>query len=44
LNSGKIFTLQNKIVRVMAGAQPRTSCRSLFKQLEILPVSFQYIL
>ena len=28
----------------MAGAQPRTSCRSLFKQLEILPVPFQYIL
>ena len=23
--------------------QPRTSCRSLFKQLEILPVSCQYI-
>ena len=28
----------------MAGAQPRTSCRSLFKQPEILPVPFQYIL
>ena len=36
--------LQKKIVRFMAGAQPRTSCRSLFKQLEILPVPFQYIL
>ena len=24
----------------MAGAQPRTSCRSLFKQLEILPVPY----
>jgi len=28
----------------MAGAQLRTSCRSLLKQLEILPVPFQYIL
>ena len=27
----------------MAGAQPRTSCRSLFKQLEILCVPYQYI-
>jgi len=27
----------------MGGAQSRTSCRSLFTQLEILPVSGQYI-
>ena len=27
----------------MAGAQPRTSCRSLFKELEILPIPWQYI-
>ena len=32
-NSGRIFTLQKKTIRHMAGAQPRTSCRSLFKQL-----------
>jgi len=43
-NSWKIFTLQKKIVRIMAGTQPRTSCRSLVKQLEILPVPCQYIL
>jgi len=42
-NSGKIFTLQKKFIRIMGGAQSRTSCRSLFKQLETLPVSFQYI-
>jgi hypothetical protein len=40
---GKIFTLQKKIIRIMAGAQPRTSCGSLFKQLVILPVPCQYI-
>jgi len=28
----------------VAGAKPRTSCRSLFKQLEILPVPCQDIL
>jgi hypothetical protein len=43
-NSGKILTSQMKIVRIMAGAQPRTSCRSLFEQLETQPVPCQYIL
>ena len=28
----------------MAGAQSRTSCSSLFKQLQILPIPCQYIL
>jgi hypothetical protein len=32
-NSEKIFTLQKKIIKIMAGAQPRTSGRSLFEQL-----------
>jgi hypothetical protein len=43
-NSGKILTLQKTIVIIMAAAQPRTSCTSLFKQLEILPVTCQCIL
>jgi hypothetical protein len=42
--SVKIFTLQKKTVIIMAGAQPRTPYRSLFKQLEILSVPCQYIL
>jgi hypothetical protein len=42
-NSRKIFTLQNKIIRIMIGAHPRTSCRRLFKNLQILPVPSQYI-
>ena len=42
-NSGNIFTLQKKIVRIIAGAQPRTAWKSLFKQLEILPIPCQYI-
>jgi hypothetical protein len=35
-NSGKIFTLHKQIVRIMAVAPPRTSCRGLIKQVEIL--------
>jgi hypothetical protein len=42
-NSKKIFTLQKKIVRLMAGAKPRNSCRSLFKRLEILTLPCEYI-
>ena len=43
-NSGKVFTLQKQIIRFMAGAQPIPSCRSLFKQVQILPAPCQYIL
>jgi len=43
-NSGKIFTVQKKTVSLMTGAQARTSHRSPFKHLEILPVPCQYIL
>jgi hypothetical protein len=39
----KIFTLQKKIIRIMIGTHPRTSCRRLFKKLDILPVPSQYI-
>jgi len=34
--SKKIFTSQKRIIRIMVGAHPRTSCRRLFKKLEIL--------
>jgi hypothetical protein len=40
-NSGKIFTLKRKIARITASEKPRTSCTSLFKQLDILPVLCQ---
>jgi hypothetical protein len=42
-NSGKIFTLQKRIIRIMMGAHPRNACRKLFKKLEILTVPSQYI-
>jgi hypothetical protein len=41
--SKKIFTLQKRRIRIMVGAHPRTSCRRLFKKLEILTVPSQYI-
>ena len=33
--SRKIFTWQEKIIRIMMGAHHRTSCRKLFKKLDI---------
>ena len=42
-SSAKIFTL-HKIIRILSGAQPKTSYRSLFKKLEILQIRCQYLL
>ena len=41
--SRKIFSLQKRIIRIMMGAHHRTSCRKLFKKLEILTVPSLYI-
>jgi len=38
------YTLRKQIITIMAGAQPRTSRRGPFKQLDILPVPCQYVL
>jgi hypothetical protein len=43
-HSTKIFKFQKKMVRIMMGYRNRVSCRSLFKKLEILPLTSQYIL
>ena len=43
-NSKKIFILQERIISIMVGAHPRTSCRRLLKKrLEILTVPSLYI-
>ena len=42
-NSRKMFTLQKRIFSIMVGAHPRTSCRKLFKRLEILKIPSQCI-
>jgi hypothetical protein len=41
-NSMKIFTLQNKIIRIMVGTRPRTPCKVYLKMYIFLPVPFQY--
>jgi hypothetical protein len=43
-HSTKIFRIQNKIIRIIAGCRSRGSCRDLFKNLKILPLPSQYIL
>jgi hypothetical protein len=41
--SKKIFTLEKRIIRIMVDAHLRTSCRKLFKKLDILRAPSQYI-
>jgi hypothetical protein len=43
-DSIRVFQLQKKVVRIMAGAKSRVSCKPLFKILEILTLPSQYIL
>jgi hypothetical protein len=43
INRRKIFTLQKKIIRIMASVKPRNSCRSVFKRLEVLTIPCKYI-
>ena len=42
--SRKIFRLQKKIIRIMMGCRNSEYCRKLFFNLEILPLTTQYIL
>ena len=39
----RLFVWQKKAVRLIIGQGNRTSCRHIFKQLEILPLKSQYI-
>ena len=39
-----IFRIQKKAIRIMEGCVNRVSCRNLFKKLQILPLTSQYIL
>ena len=40
----QVFKLQNRVVRVMSGVGPRSSCRILFRKFNNLPIACQYIL
>ena len=39
----RIFRIQKRVIRLLAGASLRTSCRQLFKELNILTVASLYI-
>jgi hypothetical protein len=41
--SDKLFKLQKRVVRIMTGLGSRTSCRDLFKKLQILPLRSLHI-
>ena len=41
--SGKVFKLQKRVIRLMTGNNVRTSCRPLFPRLGIMTLSYQYI-
>jgi hypothetical protein len=40
----KVFYIQKKIIRIMAGNKRRVSCRELFKKFNILPVASKFLL
>jgi len=44
VESKRIFQQQKRIIRIMTGSTLSISCRSLFWKLEILTLTFQYIL
>jgi hypothetical protein len=43
-DSKKVFYIQNKIIRIMAGTKGRASCRELFKKFNILPLASEFLL
>jgi hypothetical protein len=43
-HSNIIFKLQKRIIRIITYSNNSTSCRDLFKKLNILPLQSQYIL
>jgi hypothetical protein len=42
--NSKMFHLQKKVVRIVAGAQKKESCRKLFEKFHILPLANEYLL
>jgi hypothetical protein len=43
-DSKKVFYIQKRIIRIMAGAKRRASCRELFKKFNILPLASEFLL
>jgi hypothetical protein len=43
-DSKRVFIIQKKIIRIMAGVKRRVSCRELFKKFNILPLMSEFLL
>jgi hypothetical protein len=43
-DSKRVFIIQKKIIRIMAGIKRRVSCRELFKKCNILPLVSEFLL
>jgi hypothetical protein len=43
-DSKKVFYIQKKIIRIMAGTKRRASCTELFTKFNILPVASEFLL
>jgi hypothetical protein len=43
-DSKRVFIIQKKIIRIMAGVRRRVSCRELFKKFNILPLVSEFLL
>ena len=37
------FQIAKRLLRIMSGAEPKASCKGLFRKPEILPVPCQYL-
>jgi hypothetical protein len=44
MDNKKVFYIQKKIIRIMAGAKNRASFKELFKKLNILPLASEFLL
>jgi hypothetical protein len=42
--SKKVFYIQKRIIRIIAGAKRRAACRELFKKFNILPLDSEFLL
>jgi hypothetical protein len=42
-DSNKVFLLQKKVIRIVAGIHKRVSCRELFKKFLILTIASEYL-
>jgi len=40
----RLFRIRKRVIRSMVGVSSRTSCRQLFKELNILTLAYLYIL